>query len=313
MGKRNRTKGGKGGQGGPSSGTKQLYWLGAFALALILAVVFLTSGDEDPAGEGSYTPVSSLADIHGLAVDPERSEVLYVATHNGLIRAVNDTDWARVGASQDDYMGFSIHPTNGSIFWVSGHPKSGGNMGVRQSTDGGFTWETLALQGVDFHAMTVSQADPDRLWGSFRGEIHRSLDGGHTWEVVSQSPQPIASFTSHPEDPDVVYAAGSQGIFHSTDAGESWHMWLDRPSPVLAIDPADPDRRFLSTGDQLHRSTDGGETWAPLPLDVGGGTIGYLAVDPSDPKTVYAATYQVGIYKTTDGGDTWTTVRPPSR
>ncbi len=298
---------------GGSNDNRQLYWLGAVVLALIVAVVLLTSGGEDSVGEQSYTPVSSLADIHGLAVDPERSNVLYVATHNGLIRAINDTDWSRVGASQDDYMGFSIHPTDGDTFWVSGHPSRGGNMGVRHSTDGGFTWTTLALKGVDFHAMTVSPADLDRLWGTFGGEIYRSLDGGHAWDVVAQDPQGTASLTPHPQDPDRVYAAGSQGVYRTTDAGESWQLWLDTPAPVLAIDPGDPDRMFLSTGPELHRSLDGGGNWTTLPLDVAGGTIGYLAIDPSDTETLYAASYQVGIYKTTDGGDAWTTVRPPSR
>ncbi len=43
----------------------------------------------------------------------------------------------------------------------------------------------------------------------------------------------------------------------------------------------------------------------------GGGTVRSLAVDPSDPDTLYAVTGG-GVYKTADGGGTWTWVALPS-
>lgn len=291
------------GTAGGVDGDRQLLWVGGIAVVLLLGFgLLMVTGDEE-----AGAPVTSLPDVHGIAVDPEDSDVLYVATHDGLMRAVEDEGFRRVGSSTDDLMGFSVHPENGSIFWVSGHT-SWGNMGVRQSTDAGQFWTTLGLEGVDFHAMAVSPADPDRLWGEYRGDVYRSDDGGHEWEVVSSSPQRVFNLEPHPADADVVFAAGQQGIHRSSDGGSSWELWRSNAATDLAIHPADPGLRVLSTGGGVYRSVDGGENWGSMGLDVGSETIGYLAFDPQDRDTLYAASFETGIYKTSDGGETWSTV-----
>src|SRR5438128_379966 len=40
-------------------------------------------------------------------------------------------------------------------------------------------------------------------------------------------------------------------------------------------------------------------------LNLTGGDVGALAVDPSNPSIVYAGTYKGGVFKSTDGGQTW--------
>jgi photosystem II stability/assembly factor-like uncharacterized protein len=37
-------------------------------------------------------------------------------------------------------------------------------------------------------------------------------------------------------------------------------------------------------------------------------TVSTLAVDPQNPRTVYAGTYGRGVFKTTDGGTSWSAV-----
>ena len=191
---------------------------GLAALPLLALALAGCAGSPTTSGPCAYTPVSGFTDLHGLAVNPERPEELYAATHHGLFRAVNDTGWARVGSLQDDLMGFSMHPTNGSTFWVSGHPRTGGNMGVRVSRDGGCDWQTLAAKDWDFHAMTVSPANPDHLWGFYRNELRQSTDGGNNWEVVSRPP-PMGALAADPRDVNVLYATTQQGLQKSTDAG----------------------------------------------------------------------------------------------
>ncbi len=85
------------------------------------------------------------------------------------------------------------------------------------------------------------------------------------------------AFVIHPGDPSILYAAGvAGGVWKSTDAGASWVV-LDDTMLNLAV------------------ST--------------------LAMDPTDPETLYAGTGEgffnggsvrgAGIFKTTDGGATW--------
>jgi uncharacterized repeat protein (TIGR02543 family) len=54
-------------------------------------------------------------------------------------------------------------------------------------------------------------------------------------------------------------------------------------------------------------SSTGGH-WEQLPLD--GGTILSLAIDPLTPTTLYAGTYEDGVFRSTDAGHHWTAVTP---
>src|SRR5215831_12182903 len=66
-----------------------------------------------------------------------------------------------------------------------------------------------------------------------------------------------------------------------------------------------------TTGGGVYKSTDGAGTWSDVSLPTNGDVF-VLAVDPSTPDTIYAATRcctdQVGIYKSTDGGGYWQAV-----
>src|SRR5579872_1660152 len=75
---------------------------------------------------------------------------------------------------------------------------------------------------------------------------------------------------------------------------------------------------FGSTGGGVWKSTDGAMTWSPVFDKETVGSIGSLAVAPSDPNIVYVGTGEAcirgnishgdGIYKTVDGGKTWKNV-----
>lgn len=66
--------------------------------------------------EQKLYPEDEITHGHGLAVDVADSTKVYIATHHGLLVLKNDKDLFRVGTSRDDYMGFSVHPTNANIF-----------------------------------------------------------------------------------------------------------------------------------------------------------------------------------------------------
>src|SRR6202049_4443836 len=75
---------------------------------------------------------------------------------------------------------------------------------------------------------------------------------------------------------------------------------------------------FGSTGGGVWKSTDGAMTWSPVFDKQTVGSIGSLAVAPSDPNIVYVGTGEAclrgnishgdGVYKTLDGGKTWKNV-----
>ena len=128
-------------------------------------------------------------------------------------------------------------------------------------------------------------------WGD---GVYKSLDAGKTWTAMGlRESQHIGRIVIHPADPDIVYVAALG------------HLYSENP-----------DRG-------VYKTSDGGKTWVKsLGVTVDGRAVGAvdLAMDPSDPETLYAAAYDKfrrpwtwgvggpgsGVYKTSDGGRTWT-------
>src|SRR3989338_507722 len=132
-------------------------------ITIILGIIFLiiianacTQNNQD---SNKLYPVKGFAHGHGLAADVSDPNKLYIATHHGLFVLVNEKELYQIGKSQDDFMGFSVHPIQSNTVYTSGHPTTGGNLGFQKSEDGGFTWRKISdgFDGaVDFHAMSVS-------------------------------------------------------------------------------------------------------------------------------------------------------------
>ena len=131
-----------------------------------------------------------------------------------------------------------------------------------------------------------------------------------------------------PDQPNVFFiGVNNGGVWKTTDAGRVWTPIFDgQPTQsvgAIAVAPSDPSvlyvgsgeglqRPDLSVGDGIYRSTDGGKTWRHLGLR-DGQQISALAVDPRDPRRVFAAVLghpygpnvERGIFRSKDGGETW--------
>ncbi len=290
--------------------------------AVAILVVALTACGGGDAGSSAGGPragetATTFHHIHGLGVD--ESGTLYVATHAGLIRGTDDKSWIYVSADRNDHMGFTLDPKSGTML-RSGHPVSGGSLGVESSPDGD-AWQKLSNvlePPVDFHAMTVSQADGKAVygWDSRSRKTLRSLDGGRTWQELSMKgiDSSVFSFAA-PPTVGVVLAGTPSGLFHSTDQGTSWKRISsigDGYVASVAADPNDANHFLAFTERGMKITRDGGATWTP---SLGGipprAAATSLAISPVDGEVAYAAD-ALTIFKTVDGGKSWTVVRRES-
>lgn len=270
-------------------------------------------------------PVAEITHGHGLAVDvAETSEQsssarkLYIATHHGLLVLINDKDLYQVGRNKDDYMGFSTHPTNPQVFFTSGHPTFGGNLGFQKSEDGGVSWKKVSngVNGpVDFHAMAVSPVNPDLIYGFYAGKLQRSSDGGKNWEAFKIEFS-IISLIADPKDENVVFASNNQGlgIMVSRDKGESFEGLSEQLKggvvTALAINQQDA-KKMISFSEKmgLAKSGDGGITWEKVGESFSDEGAAFIAASKQNSNLVYALTFKNSLYKSIDGGDTWNKIR----
>ena len=88
---------------------------------------------------------------------------------------------------------------------------------------------------------------------------------------------------------------------------------------TLAAHPSDPNTLYAGfSGGGVWRTTDGTSSWQPIFDEQPFLSIGDIAVDPSNPETVYVGTGDVnisgfpsigdGVWRSTDGGDSWTNI-----
>lgn len=116
------------------------------------------------------------------------------------------------------------------------------------------------------------------------------------------------------------------GIWKSTNAGASFKPIFDKYCQsigALVIDQKNPKviyvgtgesnmRNSVSIGNGLYKSTDAGDNWTRVGLD-STEHIAKLAIDPTDPNTIFAAapgplwsdSKHRGLYVTHDAGKTW--------
>ena len=127
------------------------------------------------------------------------------------------------------------------------------------------------------------------LIGAVNGGVWKSDDYGRSWRALfdAQPTQSIGAIAVAPSDPRIIYVGSGEG--------------LHRPD--------------LSVGDGIYRSDDAGETWTHLGLN-DAQQIPELAVDPRDPRRLYAAVLghpygpnaQRGVFRSGDGGAHWSQV-----
>lgn len=291
---------------------------GLVTLAFIIGGAFLLQPRNEQSNTTSSAskemiPVDSITHGHGLAVDIADPNKIYIATHHGLLVLVDEKDLYRVGNKQDDYMGFSPHPTNSKIFFSSGHPETGGNIGFQKSEDGGYTWKKVSdgVSGpVDFHAMAVSPVNPNLIYGWYQGAIQESTDGGNNWEIISKTTLPVVNLATDSMNEDIIYAASPQGLMVSNNKGKDWSKLFDGFVSVVAINPADPQKLLsYSEKNKLARSSDAGKTWETLNETFNGETPLFISFSKQNPENIYILTEKNSIYKTSTEGNSWSKIR----
>jgi len=199
-----------------------------------------------------------------------------------------------------DYHSLLVNPTNPQKLVLGTH------VGLYVSADGGRHWRFAALSGDD--AMNLARPGGETVWLAGHNVFKKSSDGGATWSDVRPTGLPsldIHGFAVDPHNSRVLYAAvAGQGLYRSRDGGRSFALVSSKVGGNVMALAVLPDRRLLAGDMQqgLLQSSDDGASWKQT---LGAQLMG-LAVNPSDPKRLLAAS--AGIAVSTNGGRSWRSV-----
>ena len=186
------------------------------------------------------------------------------------------------------------------------------SSGFHRSTDGGRTWRRTKGDFVRFPAdIAVDPASPERLYVATGEQFLVSSDGGLTFtETFPIGRRGLFFRIDTSRDGNVVYLPDGAKMYRSTDHGASWQERGAFPvaginADAIAVDPSDPAVVYVSLLDQgILVSRDGGATWQLVSSDPSVSQVVHIAIDPSNPQCLWAAT-MTGLRRSLDGGATW--------
>jgi photosystem II stability/assembly factor-like uncharacterized protein len=211
-----------------------------------------------------------------------------------------------------------------------------------------FIWRSIgpATMGGRIDDIAVDESNPSTFYLALAtGGIWKTTNNGITWAPIFDE-HPVASIGDMalaPSDPNIIYVGTGEpnnrqsssfgnGMYKSTDAGKTFtHIGLDATQTIarIVVHPRNPDIAYVAAVGHLfgpnlerglYKTSDGGKTWTNtrfIDEDTG---FTDVAMDPSNPNVLLAASYQrrrqpwgfngggpgSGIWKTTDGARTWT-------
>src|SRR3954452_1410368 len=135
----------------------------------------------------------------------------------------------------------------------------------------------------------------------------------------------INDFTYVPQTKRLYAAVAQGGLWESADLGKTWSSIGDNlpigSTGSVGWTPAGGGTLIVATGDMAYSndyagagvywSTDDGVTWVKAKGAPDGALAFRVAVDPTDPSTVYVAT-GFGLYRSTDAGHSFANVNLPT-
>jgi len=260
-------------------------------------------------GGTSFVQLNTSGNIYGITIDT-LSTTMYVATHLGLYKSINQGDtWSLTQSvifTDSFFKDVDIDPNNASVIYAT-------SDNIYKSIDAGVTWSVFKIKQNSLLHFTIHPANSNILFYSNGSSLHKSSDAGKTWTI------PLSVFNLRvlifdQLDSNTMYAGfDNEGIYRSLDSGATWNQWNDGLTATtikaLGLDPVSSQTLFVATGTKtiVLKSINGGISWLAnnYSRTFLNTRISDITFDPNNANNIYISDTWTGINKTTDGGVTW--------
>ena len=175
-----------------------------------------------------------------------------------------------------------------------------------ESTDGGRTFEPVALAAGFGTVIVFNPFSPGTVYEGSADGIFRSSDGGGTWEDASAGLPASVVRAILPQSASALLAATLSGVYRSSDGGTGWTA-AGGTTGVLTFSlaaGAGSGKVFAGAQDGVYFSSDSGATWTKRSAGVAGPVRAMLTSSAS----VFAGA-DPGLYVSQNDGTSWTRVQ----
>ncbi|MBI3327689.1 MAG: hypothetical protein HYZ81_13440 [Nitrospinae bacterium] len=273
--------------------------------------------------EGINFGLPPHCDVRALAAHRELPHLLFAGTDHGCFSSQDGgLSWKRMRAFAEDVEVWSLYicPWLPALMFAGTRPAH-----LYCSRDSGRTWTQLAVDlpaTTRVTAIAVDPEDADTVYVGIQvGGLLRSVDGGHRWETINEglTDLDIHDLCVSASSPPTLHVATASDIFRSRDWGEHWEaVRLKERLPMtyiraLHVAPHNHEVLYAAAGmapfgedGALYRSTDLGETWSRFDSgSIPRSTVWTIAVNPIQPRRIFAGTLQGHVLRTFDEGRVW--------
>jgi BNR-Asp box repeat protein len=221
----------------------------------------------------------------------------------------------------------------------------GASRSLFRSEDGGAKWRRIASDLGAITDVDADPGAPAVLYATSgeadKGAVFRSDDRGATWARKAKHGGAILTSPGRPGIVRVVDVSlepsdWSAGVWESRDGGATWGRrgsprgwetgwqtpaWALGPNryglaKTLGRDLSNPDAIFWVDAQFVHGSFDGGRTFANLFTNevregwwrgrgIDNAAVLALAIDETDPRRIFAGSFDIGLWRSLDGGASW--------
>ena len=244
--------------------------------------------------EGRELEEEDIDKVTVLYVSPSDDDHIFVGTSNLLLKSTDRGEtWRSLSDTfhRSDIKGLAIHPNNPDIIYA--------RIGIYTFSD----------------CSDVDNDDPDyeESVSKYCPGVYKSTDGGENWKLLEEAtgdPSEGGVYINEYNDSEI-YSVFSRETFVSKDAGLSSDEFLNtKEHPIIPdvgveiITFGESESEVFMAGLQgVYRTYDNGQTW----IETNTGFVGSEVVDivTALDGTMYATTYNLGIFKSIDGGKNW--------